>query len=80
MFIKAEYLSDILREVEKDYDNEIESLKIAYSSIPQTKEFVCLYKSSDKIMLYSSTNSEIDVKELQEWNKHLNTSIQIVEI
>lgn len=78
--INVNHLSDILREVEKDCDNGVKSLKIAYSSTSQNNEFVCVYKSSNEIMLYTSTNSNIDVEELHEWNKHLNASIQIIEI
>ena len=81
MIIKAEYLSDILREVEKDNDNEAKSLKIAYSTSLNSKYFACMYKSlNDEIMIFTSQDIYSNVEELKLWNDHLNNSITLIEV
>ncbi len=85
--LKLEKLGDILREIEKDSDNNVENLKLVISALKISDDkidFVCLYPSTTCNMIYNeivnlSTYKAYD-EEISEWKEHLINDFQVIKL
>ena len=81
------HLGDILREIEKDSDNNTENLKLIISAVKISNnkiDFACLYPSSTCNMIYNeiisfSTYKVFD-EQILEWKDHLVNDFQIINL
>ena len=81
------HLEDILREIEKDSDNNTENLKLVISAIKISNnkiDFVCLYPSSTCNMIYheliSFSTYKLYDEQILEWKEHLVNDFQIINL
>lgn len=83
---KVNILGDILRQIEIDFDNNIENLKLVVSAvnINDKIDFCCLYPSSTCNVIFQQliTNAtyQIYCDEILNWQSHLDHNFKVIKL
>lgn len=83
---KIDILGDILRQLEKDSDNNIENLKLVISAVNVNDkiDFCCLYRGTTSNLIFQQiiTNAthQIYCREISGWQAHLFNNFEVIKL